>query len=139
MFSASPDATIRIWSVPNASCVQVVRAHESAVTGLSLHATGDYLLSSSDDQVSSQPGSWSPYSGILGGGNILPSWVPRTRREYFLSTERGWPCQGLPDQGPCLPEGPSEPGDPLSYRLCCLFLFSTGPSLTSRQDVCSPR
>ncbi|KAG8505715.1 Pre-mRNA-processing factor 19, partial [Galemys pyrenaicus] len=29
---------------------QVVRAHESAVTGLSLHATGDYLLSSSDDQ-----------------------------------------------------------------------------------------
>lgn len=56
MFSASPDATIRIWSVPNASCVQVVRAHESAVTGLSLHATGDYLLSSSDDQVLSQPG-----------------------------------------------------------------------------------
>lgn len=51
MFSASPDATIRIWSVPNASCVQVVRAHESSVTGLSLHATGDYLLSSSDDQV----------------------------------------------------------------------------------------
>uniref|UniRef100_A0A8D1MTE2 Pre-mRNA-processing factor 19 n=1 Tax=Sus scrofa TaxID=9823 RepID=A0A8D1MTE2_PIG len=50
VFSASPDATIRIWSVPNASCVQVVRAHESAVTGLSLHATGDYLLSSSDDQ-----------------------------------------------------------------------------------------
>lgn len=51
MFSASPDATIRIWSVPNASCVQVVRAHEGSVTGLSLHATGDYLLSSSDDQV----------------------------------------------------------------------------------------
>ncbi|XP_011817912.1 PREDICTED: pre-mRNA-processing factor 19-like, partial [Colobus angolensis palliatus] len=50
VFSASPDATIRIWSVPSASCVQVVRAHESAVTGLSLHATGDYLLSSSDDQ-----------------------------------------------------------------------------------------
>lgn len=55
MFSASPDATIRIWSVPGASCVQVVRAHESAVTGLSLHATGDYLLSSSDDQVRQRP------------------------------------------------------------------------------------
>ncbi|KAF2985014.1 hypothetical protein EK904_001870, partial [Melospiza melodia maxima] len=39
VFSASPDATIRIWSVPNASCVQVVRAHEGSVTGLSLHAT----------------------------------------------------------------------------------------------------
>ncbi|NXI91710.1 PRP19 factor, partial [Psophia crepitans] len=50
VFSASPDATIRIWSVPSASCVQVVRAHEGSVTGLSLHATGDYLLSSSDDQ-----------------------------------------------------------------------------------------
>ncbi|XP_010077904.1 PREDICTED: pre-mRNA-processing factor 19, partial [Pterocles gutturalis] len=44
VFSASPDATIRIWSVPNASCVQVVRAHEGSVTGLSLHATGDYLF-----------------------------------------------------------------------------------------------
>lgn len=43
--------------MPNASCVQVVRAHEGSVTGLSLHATGDYLLSSSDDQV--RPGAGS--------------------------------------------------------------------------------
>ncbi|XP_041095299.1 pre-mRNA-processing factor 19 [Polyodon spathula] len=50
VFSASPDATIRIWSVPSQSCVQVVRAHEGPVTGLSLHATGDYLLSASEDQ-----------------------------------------------------------------------------------------
>ncbi|XP_078064826.1 pre-mRNA-processing factor 19, partial [Mustelus asterias] len=50
VFSASPDTTIRIWSVSTTSCVQVVRAHEGAVTGLSLHATGDYLLSASDDQ-----------------------------------------------------------------------------------------
>ncbi|XP_060679440.1 pre-mRNA-processing factor 19 [Hemiscyllium ocellatum] len=50
VFSASPDTTIRIWSVSSASCVQVVRAHEGSVTGLSLHATGDYLLSASDDQ-----------------------------------------------------------------------------------------
>lgn len=60
VFSASPDATIRIWSVPNASCVQVVRAHEGSVTGLSLHATGDYLLSSSDDQVRPSPGPQTP-------------------------------------------------------------------------------
>lgn len=60
MFSASPDATIRIWSVPNASCVQVVRAHEGSVTGLSLHATGDYLLSSSDDQVRPSPAPQTP-------------------------------------------------------------------------------
>ena len=51
MFSASPDSTIRVWSVTGGNCVQVVRAHEAAVTGLSLHATGDYLLSSSEDQA----------------------------------------------------------------------------------------
>uniref|UniRef100_A0AAQ5XLE2 Pre-mRNA-processing factor 19 n=1 Tax=Amphiprion ocellaris TaxID=80972 RepID=A0AAQ5XLE2_AMPOC len=50
VFSASPDTTIRVWSVTAGSCVQVVRAHEAGVTGLSLHATGDYLLSSSEDQ-----------------------------------------------------------------------------------------
>lgn len=51
VFSASPDNTIRVWSVTGGNCVQVVRAHEAGVTGLSLHATGDYLLSSSEDQV----------------------------------------------------------------------------------------
>eukprot|EP00064_Thunnus_orientalis_P020820 superscaffoldBa00005948_g20968 len=50
VFSASPDTTIRVWSVTGGNCVQVVRAHEAGVTGLSLHATGDYLLSSSEDQ-----------------------------------------------------------------------------------------
>uniref|UniRef100_A0A674NEK2 Pre-mRNA-processing factor 19 n=1 Tax=Takifugu rubripes TaxID=31033 RepID=A0A674NEK2_TAKRU len=50
VFSASPDSTIRVWSVTGGNCVQVVRAHEAGVTGLSLHATGDYLLSSSEDQ-----------------------------------------------------------------------------------------
>uniref|UniRef100_A0AAR2JFD5 Pre-mRNA-processing factor 19 n=1 Tax=Pygocentrus nattereri TaxID=42514 RepID=A0AAR2JFD5_PYGNA len=50
VFSASPDSTIRVWSISAGNCVQVVRAHEAGVTGLSLHATGDYLLSSSEDQ-----------------------------------------------------------------------------------------
>uniref|UniRef100_A0A674DPZ0 Pre-mRNA-processing factor 19 n=1 Tax=Salmo trutta TaxID=8032 RepID=A0A674DPZ0_SALTR len=45
-----PSLTIRVWSVTGGNCVQVVRAHEASVTGLSLHATGDYLLSSSEDQ-----------------------------------------------------------------------------------------
>ncbi len=51
VFSASPDSTIRVWSISGGNCVQVIRAHEASVTGLSLHATGDYLLSSSEDQV----------------------------------------------------------------------------------------
>lgn len=51
VFSASPDATIRVWGVQQAQCGQIVRTHEGPVTGLSLHATGDYLLSSSTDGV----------------------------------------------------------------------------------------
>ena len=51
MFSASPDASIRVWGVQQAQCGQIVRTHEGPVTGLSLHATGDYLLSSSTDGV----------------------------------------------------------------------------------------
>ena len=53
MFSASPDASIRVWGVQQAQCGQIVRTHEGPVTGLSLHATGDYLLSSSTDGVRS--------------------------------------------------------------------------------------
>lgn len=49
VFSASPDSTIRVWGVSPRGCAQVIRAHEGPVTGISLHATGDYLLSSSTD------------------------------------------------------------------------------------------
>ena len=51
VFTASPDSTIRVWGVQTAQCAQIIRAHESPVTGVSLHATGDYLLSSSVDMV----------------------------------------------------------------------------------------
>ncbi|KAG0430031.1 hypothetical protein HPB47_023056 [Ixodes persulcatus] len=48
--TASLDATVRVWHVPNAQTTQVIRAHEGPVTGLSLHATRAYLLSTSMDQ-----------------------------------------------------------------------------------------
>jgi len=48
VISGSVDSTIRIWNV-NSKAVNVIRCHEGAVTGLSLHATGDYILSSSLD------------------------------------------------------------------------------------------
>lgn len=51
MFTASPDSTIRVWGVQTAQCAQIIRAHDAPVTGISLHATGDYLLSSSTDTV----------------------------------------------------------------------------------------
>jgi pre-mRNA-processing factor 19 len=50
VFTASQDQTIRVWGVQKtAPCAHVIRAHEGPVTGLSLHATGDYLLSCSSD------------------------------------------------------------------------------------------
>ncbi|XP_071944991.1 pre-mRNA-processing factor 19-like [Antedon mediterranea] len=50
VFSSSPDSTIRVWAVASGSCAQTIRAHDGAVTGLSLHATGDYMLSCSEDR-----------------------------------------------------------------------------------------
>lgn len=49
VFTGSPDATVRVWGVEQGQCASVIRAHKGAVTGLSVHATGDYLLSSSAD------------------------------------------------------------------------------------------
>jgi len=49
VITASHDTTIRVWSVNNATTSQVLRVHSGPVTGLSLHATGDYVLSTSSD------------------------------------------------------------------------------------------
>lgn len=51
VITGSPDTTIRVWNVgaPN-PLSQIIRAHEGAVTGVSLHPTGDYVLSTSADQ-----------------------------------------------------------------------------------------
>ncbi len=54
MFSASPDQTIRVWGIQPKGCAQVIRAHDGPVSGISLHATGDYLLSSGMDAVSTE-------------------------------------------------------------------------------------
>lgn len=50
VISASPDSQIRVWSVPSASTAHLIRAHEGPVTAISLHATGDFLLSTSNDE-----------------------------------------------------------------------------------------
>jgi len=49
VITASHDTTIRVWSVSKAATSQVLRVHSGPVTGLSLHATGDYVLSTSSD------------------------------------------------------------------------------------------
>ena len=50
VITASYDATIRIWDVPTSQTIKLLRVHDGPVTGLSLHATGDYVLSTSTDQ-----------------------------------------------------------------------------------------
>ena len=50
VFTGSADCTIGTWSVPNATCSNFIKAHTMPVTGLSLHATGDYMLSCSEDK-----------------------------------------------------------------------------------------
>lgn len=50
VITSSPDSQIRVWSVPESRTLEVINAHESSVTSISLHATGDYLLSTSNDE-----------------------------------------------------------------------------------------
>lgn len=50
VITASPDTTIRVWNVGTSQTTLLLKAHDAPVTGLSLHPTGDYLLSSSLDQ-----------------------------------------------------------------------------------------
>jgi len=50
VITASHDCSVRIWDVPTSQTIQCLRVHEGPVTGLSLHATGDYILTTSTDQ-----------------------------------------------------------------------------------------
>lgn len=50
IITSSPDSQIRVWNLGSGTTSHLIRAHEGPVTGLSLHATGDYLLSTSTDE-----------------------------------------------------------------------------------------
>ena len=52
VITASHDSTVRIWDVPTSQTIKYLRVHDGPVTGLSLHATGDYILTTSTDQAS---------------------------------------------------------------------------------------
>merc|ERR1712226_301938 len=41
---------IRLWNVPTSQTIKHLKVHDAPVTGLSLHATGNYVLSTSLDQ-----------------------------------------------------------------------------------------
>ncbi|PIC39369.1 hypothetical protein B9Z55_011080 [Caenorhabditis nigoni] len=47
--SASADSHIRVWNADDASSKVVIDVHQAPVTDISLNASGDYILSASDD------------------------------------------------------------------------------------------
>ncbi|KAK2496104.1 hypothetical protein MC885_014128 [Smutsia gigantea] len=51
LFSSSIDATIRVWSLQDRSCLAVLTAHYSAVTSLNFTADGHTMLSSGRDKI----------------------------------------------------------------------------------------
>lgn len=91
-----------------------------------------------------QRGLWSPNSGILGGGNILPSWVPRPRREYS-SLQRGDDLAKVcPSRVPAFLRGVRTWGPAVSPALLSLFFqywafsdIQTGRVLTKVTDETS--
>ena len=50
VITGSHDNTVRVWNAVIGNCGHVLRVHDGPVTGLSLHATGDYVLTTSSDQ-----------------------------------------------------------------------------------------
>uniref|UniRef100_A0A8C0PTS4 TNF receptor associated factor 7 n=1 Tax=Canis lupus familiaris TaxID=9615 RepID=A0A8C0PTS4_CANLF len=51
LFSSAADATIRMWSLQDQSCLAVMTAHYSAVTSLTFSADGHTMLSSGRDKI----------------------------------------------------------------------------------------
>jgi len=50
VITGSHDNTVRVWNAVSGNCGHVLRVHDGPVTGLSLHATGDFVLTTSSDQ-----------------------------------------------------------------------------------------
>lgn len=48
--TASFDKTICIWNAQEGTKLNTLKTHSAEVTGLSMHPTGDYFISSSDDR-----------------------------------------------------------------------------------------
>lgn len=65
--TGSADHNVRIWdtSKAKAKCLHIVKTHNSAVTGISMHPSGQFFLSASED------GQWAFHE--LASGHMLNS------------------------------------------------------------------
>ena len=50
-FSCSADKTVKVWAPSTGKCVYTFKEHKADVAGISVHATGDYLVSASMDKT----------------------------------------------------------------------------------------
>jgi FOG: WD40 repeat len=50
VITGSPDTHIRVWDVGTSQTMQLMAHHTGPITGLSIHPTGDYILSTAEDQ-----------------------------------------------------------------------------------------
>lgn len=51
LFSSAVDATVRMWSLQDQSCLATMTAHYSAVTSLTFSADGHSMLRSADSPL----------------------------------------------------------------------------------------
>ena len=49
--SGGRDRTVRLWSLIDASCIAVFRAHENWVKSVLIHPSGSYVISAGDDRT----------------------------------------------------------------------------------------
>jgi len=49
--SASSDKTVKVWTPSTGKCAYTFKDHKSEVTGITVHATGDYMVSASLDKT----------------------------------------------------------------------------------------
>lgn len=50
MITGSPDSTIKIWNIASFPTSQTIAVHDGSITSMSLHPTGDDILTTSTDQ-----------------------------------------------------------------------------------------
>jgi platelet-activating factor acetylhydrolase IB subunit alpha len=49
--SGGRDRTVRLWSIKDATCLQVFTAHENWVKSVLVHPSGNYIISAGDDRT----------------------------------------------------------------------------------------
>lgn len=91
LFSASDDCKIRIWELKSSRCLAVLESHYSVVTSLAFSHSGEYVISSSRDNVLNM---WN-----LSNKKILRTIPTFEGIESVVTLPIGVDCPGCVDKG----------------------------------------